>query len=1075
MNLGDGKARSPDKVAADPTGRGSVLSLVAEQIARTPEAIALIHDSRSVSYTHLGRRAAGRAAQLHHHGLTGGEIVGVRLHDPLERVVCVLSIWALGAAYLPLDPDDPPARLAAQLADAGTALLLTDAPLDAGRQAAVEGLAVLEIPAIPGMLNDSDLDTGITGPQDLAYLMYTSGSTGAPKAVAVEHGGVSGYLRAALASYLDLGASSVVLQLASFTFDPWLREVFAPLTTGGTVVLLRRHEQTDPERVLAAIRRYAVTDLLGVVPSMLLALARSPSFDAEPIALRSTMVSGESFQPVRRLGERLRPFGRLVNHYGQTECTLIATYHEVKPDDPRSVDLVGRPLPGVTIQLLDDDLAPVLPGTGGEVWIGSPNLARGYWGRPAETARAFRPDPSGEPGARRYRTGDYGRMLPDGALELLGRVDQQLKLRGQRIEPAEVESVLSLHPGVVQAAVGLARRSDDQLLVGYLVDRVGAVADDLELRSFLRARLPAYAVPSIFVRLDALPLRPSGKLDRSALPPPALDVSANHSNLPSAGMEQLVAEVWSEVLGLTDVPADADFFALGGHSLKAGEIAGRLRLLSGVELSVEQVLRNPTVRRLAAACADSHAPPMASITHQPELTEFPLSLPQQRVFAQQRLYQLSDNELSSGAYVVLIAYRLSGALDVAVARRALDRIVDRHQALRTAFDVTVPEPIAIVVTDDTTWWQTKDLMDLPAVERERRAGEIVRADGALPFDLSAGRLLRVRLLRLAEEEHVLSLACHHIASDGWSIGLLLRELSVLYNADLGGRPIPLTDLSIQYGDYALWQQQRLSAKLLADQLAYWRTQLQQLPVLELPSDRPRPATADRRGARVRLAIPRRMTRVVHSAGRAHGASLHMVVCAALATLLAGLCNETDIAFAIPVANRTPPEVEQLIGVFTNTLGIRVQLADDPCFDELLGRMRETVLAAYAHQDIPYERVVEALTSPSGRAERPMLQVLFALQNAPLEPPALDGIRVDSFNCARDTTKYDLVFSLTEDQGGLAGYLEYRQALFDPATADRIARALPATLSACLDEPTTPITTLLTGVDGVRPDPASSSR
>lgn len=1060
MSAGGAPVRLPGADEAEPAGPGSVLRLVAKQIGRTAEAIALVAGERSVSYAELGALVAGRAEQLRERGLSRGDIAGIRLHDPLQRVICVLSVWALGAAYLPMDPADPPARVAAQLADSGVSLLLTDAPPAPGWQPADGGPDLVEVPALGECLSGSSLEVASAGPHDLAYLMYTSGSAGAAKAVAVEHGGLSGYLLAALASYLHLDVGSVVLQLAPFTFDPWLREVFAPLAAGGTVILLRRHEQADPERLLAAIRRHAVTDLLGVVPSMLLAIARSPSFDTEPIALRTTMVSGESFRPARRLGQRLGPFGRLVNHYGPTECTLIATYHDVRPSDPMAADLVGRPLPGVTIQVLDHRLAPVPPGAAGEIWISSPNLARGYWRRPAETACAFSPDPDGRPGARRYRTKDRGRVLPDGTLELLGRVDDQLKLRGQRIEPAELEAALTGHPDVAAAAVSIARRGDDQLLVGYLVGRAGAATDDAQLRRFLGTRLPRYAIPQIFVRLDALPLGPSGKLDRAALPEPELRTGTDQASPPATGMEKLVAGVWADVLGFADISADADFFALGGHSLTAGEIAGRLRLIAGIELTVEQVLRNPTVRLLAQACVASPAPARAAITHHRGMTEYPLSLPQQRVFAQQRLYRLDDEELSSGAFVVLIAYRLRGMLRADAVQRSLGAILERHQALRMAFDLSGPEPVARVVPADTAWLRTEDLSGLATAERDRRAAELALADAAVPFDLPGGRLARTWLIRLGDYEHILSVACHHIASDGWSIGLFLRELSEIYNADLRGHPNPLAELSLQYGDYALWQQEQLGAELLADQLAYWRRQLSNLPVLALSGGRPRPAATDRRGARIGLAISRRLTRAAHAAGREHGASLHMVLCTALALLLSGASDETDVAFAIPVANRTPPQVERLIGTFTNTLGIRVTLAGEPCFGELLGQIRETVLAAYAHQDLPYERVIEALTTPGERAERPFLQVLFALQNVPLEPPSLAGVQVEPFDCPRNTTKYDLVFSLTEVTGGLAGYLEYRQALFDPAAAERIALRLPAILAACLNEPWTPITAAL---------------
>lgn len=1010
---------------------GSLHELIDSRLADHPDRTVLIFEERQITASALRRRRADLAAALQARGVAPGDVVAVAVGDPVDRVAAALAVWQAGAALFAVDPRLPPGRLRDLVADADPVVAVTDEP----------GAAWTSSVLVPDGLPRAEPFPVQTSPDDLAYLIYTSGSTGVPKGVRVAHRSVLGYL--AGSGYIGLSEDAVVLQLAPFTFDPWLREVPGALAAGATLVLLSRDDQRDPERVLAAIRANDVSHLLAVVPSMLAAMTRSPSFATDPIRLHTTLVSGESSLPLRRHPELLPPFGRIVNQYGTSESTLVATWHELDAADPAGADVIGRPVDGVSVRLLDEDLRLVPPGETGEICVGGAHLALGYHNDPDATAHAF---PAGPDGERVYRTGDLGRLLPGGELVYLGRKDRQLKIRGQRVEPREVELAALADPAVAEAAViGVPAADDGLVLAAYVVPRAESTVDIEALRAALAERLPAHAVPAYVVPLAALPRGCTGKLDVAALPPVRTQTSGA---APETPLERTLARLWAEVLDVPRVPVDGNFFSLGGHSLLAARIAGRARTEHDLDLNVEQILRHPTVAKLAAAVSGPGAATDEEPRHEPGRRRFPLTWQQQRVFTQGARYGLTPHELGAGFFIVALAYRLTGPVDAGALSRAVAGIVARHAALRTSFetgevavthdDLPVPVPVVPVATEE----EIADAVRAAAVDE--------------PFPLGTGPLLRVRLLGAGPREGVLVVAMHHIVSDGWSFGIFLRELSGFYNAYLRGEPPRAPELPVQYGDYAVWQ----SGRDTADQQAYWHTRLRGLQPLPVPTDRPRDGNADRHSIRLGLELPARLVRRLHALGEPYDVTLHMTLTGTIMTFLAGLCGTGDIAIGTPIANRGPQVTEQLIGAFTNTLILRAQLGSARSFPDVLAAVREAALEAYRNPDVSPEKLVDSGEVP--------VRVLFVLQNAPLSPPDLHGVTAEEYPVPRHDTKYDLVFSLAERRGGLTGHLDYRTALFDDATAQGFAAAWRAVVEDVIRDPGAATSGLLGHGVGARP-------
>ncbi|HSF43044.1 MAG TPA: non-ribosomal peptide synthase/polyketide synthase [Thermoanaerobaculia bacterium] len=1012
-----------------------VHEVFARHAAVAPEAPAVVCGGRATSYAEIDRAAGRLAARLRAAGVGPETFVGLCVDRSPDLAVGLLGILKAGGAWVPLDPEYPRERLAVMLEDSGAPVVVTPERL-AGALPEHGARVLLLDSAEPG---PEPVDGGPVPllPDYAAYAIFTSGSTGRPKGAAVSHRSLAAYARD-FAARLRLSPDDRFLQFHSFSFDVVVEELFPVWTSGGAVALESRDVLLSPAALTDAIERAGVTVMelpTSYWHEWVAELARSGA--ALPACLRSVIIGGEVVS-AQRLADWQRLERELVHVYGLTETTVTSTVFPLAPGEARSGRRglpIGRPLAGVRIDLLGPGLDPVPVGVPGELYIGGPSLARGYVGRPELTASRFVPDPvGGAPGERLYRTGDRARWLPDGNLEFLGRVDHQVKIRGFRVEPAEVEAVLGSWPGAREAAVTVRGEGADQRLVAYLAGADPGF-DRTELRRFLERLLPPYMVPSDFVALDALPRTPNGKVDRAALPAPERPAGDAAGGRLLTPVEELLAGIWAEVLGLEGVGREDDFFALGGHSLLATRVVSRVRATFGVDLPLRAIFDQPAlaglagqVERALAAGETPQEPPLVAVGRDRPL---PLS------FAQQRLWFIDRLEPGNPAYHVPSSVRLLGRLDLGALSASLDEIVRRHESLRTRFTMLEGEPWQVIDPPAAQPLLVVDLGGLPDAEAEAR-----RLAALVPrrrFDLSRGPLFRSVILRLAPEDHVALLTMHHIVSDAWSMGVLVHDLTLLYGAFAEGRPSPLPELPLQYADYASWQRGWFQGEVLSAHLGYWRRQLAGVPtVLELPTDRPRPLEPGFHGSQLPVRIPAGLVRRLTALGQAHGVTLFMVLLAAFQALLARLSGQDDLVVGSPVANRNRLETEGLIGFFINVLVLRGEMADDPQLSALLARVREMTLAAYAHQNLPFEKLVEELQPERSLRHTPLFQVMLVLQNAPAAPLALEGLRLEPFAVEGGTAKFDLTLSLAAHGEGLAGSLDYNEDLFDAATLMRIA-------------------------------------
>ncbi|HVR96518.1 MAG TPA: condensation domain-containing protein, partial [Thermoanaerobaculia bacterium] len=876
-------------------------------------------------------------------------------------------------------------------------------------------------------------------PENLAYVVYTSGSTGRPKGVLATHGGAASYLRFLQEAY-GLGPADRVLQLPALTFDASVRDLLGSLAAGAAVVLVDMEQAKDPAALLETMERRRVTRLLSVVPTMLRGLLEGPPAAAG--ALRQVLVSGERLYlaDCARARELFGPELSIVNQYGPTECTMTSSYHPVGEGSAgRAEALLGRPIPNSRFCVLEESGVPVPLGSFGELHIGGVGLARGYLGRPDLTAAAFRPDPfSGIPGARLYATGDLVRHLADGSLELRGRRDHQVKLRGFRVELGEIEQVLLECPGVRSAAVTVR---EGRSLVAHVVPGL----DVATLRSELESRLPAYMVPSSFQFLERLPVTPHGKVDRKALE--SSERTYGVPVAPRTPMEEMVAGLFAEVLKVERVGASDSFFDLGGHSLLATRLTSRIQAVCGVELPVRSVFESPTVADLAACLEQADGsfrlPPIEPV---PRRGRLPLS------FAQQRFWFLYRMDPESPVYNVPLCLRLRGELRVEALAASLGETARRHEAIRTTFDEFEGEPVQVIAPAGAVPLPVIDLAGLPGPARESEVRRLAAEESRRPFDLVRGPVLRASLVVLGERDHMALLTMHHIASDAWSMGVLMRELATLYGARMAGRPSPLLDPAVQYADFASWQRRWLSGTVLESELGYWRQRLEGAPVLDLPIDRPRPAVQTFAGETLPFALPAGLSSRLQRLSQGLGATLFMTLLPVFQTLLGRYAGLSEVSVGAPVAGRNRLQTEELIGCFVNTLVLRTDLSGDPGFADLVARVRELSLAAYAHQDLPFERVVQDLHPERDPSRSPLFQVMFSWQNTPLERIDVPGISLEPVTAAHGTAKFDLTLSMAEAGDRLAGALEYNRDLFDGATAARLIGHLETLFAGVAADP-----------------------
>ncbi|RKG51193.1 amino acid adenylation domain-containing protein [Corallococcus sp. AB011P] len=1016
---------------------------IAARAVIAPDALAIASDGRQWSYGMLERQAHALAHRLRQLGVGPDVRAGVLMHRSPEQVLALLGILKAGGAYVPLDPDAPRARLEALLEDVGAAVVLTTPALRSRLPASTRVLDDVTAPVHDAL--DTALD--VTPVADhLAYVIHTSGSTGRPKGVQLTHGGLAhfaGWYQRTFA----LSPQDRATHLSTPVFDASVLEVWPALIAGASLHLPGDDVRALPERLVGWLAAERITHTF-----LTTALAEGVLGQQWPqsLALRELTTGGDR---LRQRPSAHTPF-RVTNLYGPTEGTVAATFAPVGSADVESgLPTIGRPLDGVHVHVLDAGLRPQPLGVAGELCIGGPGVARGYLDRPGLTARAFVPDPfSTVPGARLYRTGDLARLLPDGELQFLGRLDHQVKLRGFRIELGEIEAVLQRHPDVRQCVVAVRDEAPaGRRLVAYVVAAPDSALTGSTLREHVRRELPEVMCPAAFVLLPALPLTPTGKVDRQALPAPELERSTSlEDTTPRTATEQKLADLWAELLGGA-VGLHEDWFALGGHSLLAARLLARVREVFGVELPLRTLFEAPTVASLGARIDGGVRAPARgpALTHRTDRApEAPLS------YAQERLWFLDQLEPGDARYHLPAAVRLQGPLDVAALRRGLDEVVRRHEALRTTFSQHQGRTVQRVHAHVPLELPEVDLGSLSPEARDARVRQLAKHEARAPFALAQGPLLRARLLRLGPDEHVLLLTLHHIVADGESVTVLLRELGALYAAFSTGAPPALAPLPLQYIDFTLWQREWLADGVLARQLAHWKQRLAGTPgVLELPTDRPRPAVRTLAGGRHAVHLPAALAGGLAELGRREGATPFMTLLAAFQTLLLRYTGQDDLVVGCPLSNRTRVETEGLIGFFVNTLPLRTDASGNPTFRQLLGRVRESVLAAHEHQDVPFEKLVEALAVERDLGRTPLFQVAFSYQDAPLPSRALQGLRLTLLESESAPAKFDLDLALERgEDGGLTARFEYDADLFDAASIARLAGHFQVLLSSIAADP-----------------------
>ncbi|CAJ3900241.1 syringomycin synthetase [Burkholderia pseudomallei] len=1016
------------------------------QVSRTPEAAAVICGDETLSYTDLDARANRLAHYLRGQGVGPDTRVGLALGRGVEMMTGLLAILKAGGAYVPLDPGYASERLRAILDDSRPAIVLADA---AGR-AALDALA--GAPPIADLHADASRWSALPStpprvegltPRHLAYVIYTSGSTGQPKGVMVEHASVVNLWRALdEAIYRTHPSARRVSLNASIAFDSLVKQ-WVQLLSGRTLVVVPEPVRFDGRRLLDAIGRDRI-DVFDCTPSQLALIegARGPEDEAYP---QVTLVGGEAIGEGMWSELASASSRTYYNVYGPTECTVDATLARIKAEHAPHI---GGPLANVRAYVLNERLSPAPVGVRGELYIGGAGVARGYLNRPELTRERFIDDPF-VAGGRLYRTGDLARWRTDGRLEYLGRNDFQVKIRGFRIELGEIEAQLAKVAGVREVVV-LARDSaaavrdsatehaapdapspetatatEKRLVAYYKGD-----ADVAALRAQAAQHLPSYMVPSAYVRPDAWPLTPNGKLDRRALPAPADDAYARAEyEAPQGAREEALAAIWRDLLHVERVSRHDNFFELGGHSLLAVQLVSRLRQALSVEVALSTVFDAPVLSALAERLEAENTEVLPPIPLAPRDGRIALSL------AQQRLWFLTQLEGVSEAYHMSGAVRLDGPLNREVLQRALNRIVMRHEALRTCFVREEGEPIQVIQPHADLTVSYHDLRE--AEQSEQRAKNLSQAHASAPFDLSRDLPVRVLLLQLADEAHVVQVVMHHIASDGWSVGVLLQELSALYGSFIAEQGDPLAPLPLQYADYAAWQRRWLASGQLEKQGAFWQTNLSGAPtLLELPTDRPRPPKQSHAGASVEVKLGAALSERVKRLSQRHGVTPYMTLLSSWAAVLSRLSGQEEVVIGSPVAGRNRTEVEALIGFFVNTLALRLDLSSEPTVGELLKRTKAQVLSAQAHQDLPFDQVVERVKPPRSTAHPPLFQVMFVWQNMPAGELTIPGLTIRAVETPLQTAQFELTLSLQEAGDDIVGHLNYASALFDESTVRR---------------------------------------
>ncbi len=1019
--------------------------LIEQQAQRSPEATAVVFGARQLTYRQLNNAANGLARQLIDRGVGPDVLVGIAAERSLELVIGLLAILKAGGAYLPLDPDYPEERLAYMIEDSRMALLLHAPGL---RLPVPQGLATLELLAPQADPVDVPNPQVDLAPEHLAYVIYTSGSTGKPKGAGNRHVALANRLYWMQQAY-ELTAVDRVLQKTPFSFDVSVWEFFWPLMTGAQLVVAEPGAHRDPAQLVALIEQHGISTL-HFVPSMLQVFLQSPDLDGCH-SLRRILCSGEALA----LDAQAQVFARLpkaglYNLYGPTEAAIDVTHWTCVEEGSDSVP-IGRPISNLHTYVLDAALQPVVPGVAGELYLGGVGLARGYHRRPALTAERFVASPVGN-GERLYRTGDLVRYRADGVLEYLGRLDHQVKIRGQRIELGEIEARLLEVAGAGETVVVAREDAQGQHLVGYVADPyppADLAAWQAQLKARLAEALPAYMVPSHLVWLAAMPLSPNGKLDRKALPAPDLEQARQAFQAPSTELECTVAAIWSQVLHLDQVGMADHFFDLGGHSLLATQVISRVAQELDLEVPLALLFEHSTLHaftQAVSALQGHRAAPIAPVDR---------NQPLQLSFAQERQWFLWQLEPHSSAYHIPMALRLRGELDLQALEDSFNLLVQRHESLRTTF---IQEQAQVRPVIHAHWRLPVPVQSVAGEDEEGTLIQaFIQAQTAQPFDLVNGPLLRIGVLKLGAQDHVLTLVQHHIVSDGWSMQVMVDEWMQSYASLTSGAQPNLAPLPVQYLDYAHWQRDWLAAGERERQLMYWREQLGDEPVvLELPTDHPRPAVQSYRGARLGLTLDTQLTTGLQQLAQQHNVTLFMLLLASFQALLQRYSGQDDIRVGVPVANRHRLETERLIGFFVNTQVLRARFDGQLTVEALLEQVRQAALGAQQHQDLPFEQLVEALQPARSLSHNPLFQVMFTHRNL-LDQQLGDGFKVPQLDVQtlsgeHHSAQFDLALDTFETPDGLGATWTFATDLFETSTLERMASHWQTLLRGMLASP-----------------------
>ncbi|TFY93785.1 amino acid adenylation domain-containing protein [Pseudomonas nabeulensis] len=1031
-----------NRTTADYPQGQCVPQLFEAQAERSPEACALVFAGQSLSYRELNRQANQLAHKLRDLGVGPEALVGVALERGPQMIIGLLAILKAGGAYVPLDPDYPSERLAHMMNDSGLQLLLTQGRLleNLPIPATVQSLCLDQA---SGWLDDCSEQNPVAQvlPGNLAYVIYTSGSTGLPKGVTIRHDALVNFLWT-MGERPGITASDRVLSLTSLSFDIAGLELYLPLLRGAAVVLLRDQENKDPHALLKVIDEQAASVIQATPSTWRMVLDAAPE---GALKGKKILCGGEAL--TAELAQRLiAQAGHVWNLYGPTETTIWSGVHYV---GPHAGTWLGRPIANTAFHILDDNFDAVPVGVSGELYIGGDGLARGYLRRPGLTAERFVPDPFGN--GRLYRTGDLVRYRQDGVVEYIGRLDHQLKIRGFRIELGEIEACLVAHEQVREAVVIDIDGPLGKQLAAYLVsvDAAAHQADDdaqsawrQALKNHMKQQLPDYMVPTHLVVVDKLPLTPNGKVDRKALPRPDATAQQGVHVAPQTPLQVALAHIWAEVLKVDQVGLTDNFFELGGHSLLATQMIGRIRQRLDLEVPLRRLFEAQDLQGFAELAAQASG---AAVQAMPVVERGqPLAVS----YAQQRQWILWQLEPASAAYNISAALRLTGHLDPQALRQAFEALISRHETLRTTFRQDGDTPLQIIHP------ATAFVLDQEALDSEAQLTARVQHLVQLPFDLVQGPLLRVKLLRLDADEHVLVLTLHHIVTDGWSTSILVDELVQRYAGFSQGQAVELAPLPIQYADYAAWQRQWLQAGERDRQLAYWTQKLGgEQPVLELPTDRARPALPSRAGAQVTINLEPAMINDLKALAKHEGVTLFMLLLASFQTLLQRYSAQSQVRVGVPVANRTRGEIERLIGFFVNTQVLQAEFDTHATFSDVLQQVKHTALEAQAHQDLPFEQLVDALQPQRSLNHSPLFQVMFNHQTDVKGPRlSLPGLTVEGLNWQAHSTQFDLALDTVEHHSGLSAAFTYATQLFDASTIEQMGRHWRNLLQAIIEQP-----------------------